>query len=61
VLARVLEQREQRQQQQDDDDPKGEIAKIGVHRMSSTGIPPVPDGSTVPANRGGFTSHIPAM
>ena len=61
VLARVLKQREQRQQQQDDDDPQGEIAKIGVHRVSLTGVPPAPDGSLVPANRGGFTSRILAM
>jgi hypothetical protein len=39
-----LKQREQRQQQQDDDDPEGEIAQIGVHRVSLTGVPPVADG-----------------
>jgi hypothetical protein len=61
VLARVLKQREQGQQQQDDDDPQGEIAQIGVHRVSLTGVPPAPDGRLVPANRGGFTSRILAM
>ena len=44
TLARILEQREQRQQQQDDDDPEGEIAQIGIHRVSLTGVPPVADG-----------------
>ena len=34
TLTGILEQREQRQQQQDDDDPEGEIAQIGVHRIS---------------------------
>jgi hypothetical protein len=33
-LARILEKREQRQQQKYDYDPKGEIAQIGVHRVS---------------------------
>jgi hypothetical protein len=33
-LAGILEQREQRQQQQNDNNPKGEIAQIGVHRVS---------------------------
>jgi len=37
VLAGILEQREQRQQQQQNDHPKGEIAEVGIHRMSLTG------------------------
>jgi hypothetical protein len=34
ALTRILEEREQRQQQQDNDDPEGEVAQIGVHRLS---------------------------
>ena len=61
VLAGILEQREQRQQQQDDDDPQREISEIGVHRMSSAGNPPAPDGLLCAANRGGFTSRTQPM
>ena len=48
VRAGILEQREQRKQQQDNDDPQREIPKIGVHRMSSAGDRPAPDGLLAP-------------
>jgi hypothetical protein len=34
ALTRILEEREQCQQQKDNDDPEGEVAQIGVHRIS---------------------------
>jgi hypothetical protein len=39
-LLRALEEREQGQQQEDDDHPQGQVAEIGVHRVSIPRVSP---------------------